>query len=479
MLRSRSRTSNRQAGFVLVYMAAGLTTLLLFSGLAVDSGRAYLVKSQLTKAVDGAALAAARNLNSGNPKGEAARVFKANFPSGYLGTSASDPTTASDFFSSSVNAQTGVNTVKVRASATLPTTFMNLGGTASMVIGSEGEATRRMVDLSLVLDVSSSIGGKWGAVRDAARTFVSSFDAVNDRIALVTYGNGALVREQMRSTRGFDKAGLVADIPNSLPGGSTAMVEGLYRGWDELRTVPGGQQSGIRVIVLFTDGASNSVPGAFDASGMSKGLRTFDFPKNMPDPDNQTHNNPSIQGLYDTETGSANPAYSLTVANWNDVTTLTQIKLLPLTSWHTHHRSSGIPTTFPLQTSSLNVNGVRQDLKRGLRQKDASTGKYPAQVFNINNAARNLLEIIANEARDDEGDYKIRIYTIGMGELVRYNLGTMPEKPEDILKRIANDVSSPDFNEDQLEGKYYFAQTESDVMPAFQALQNQIIRLSK
>jgi Flp pilus assembly protein TadG len=479
MLKPRTRTSNRQAGFVLVYMAAGLTTLLLFSGLAVDSGRAYLVKAQLAKAVDGAALAAARNLNSGNPKSEAARVFKANFPSGYLGTEAGDPTTAGDFFSSSVNAQTGVNTVHVKATTTLPTTFMNLAGRANMVIGSEGEATRRMVDLSLVLDVSSSIGGKWGAVRDAARTFVSSFDALNDRISLVTYGNGALVREQMRSTRGFDKAGVVADIPNSLPGGSTAMVEGLYRGWDELRTVPSGQQSGIRVIVLFTDGASNSVPGAFDASGVAKGLRTFDFPKNMPDPDSQTHNNPSIQGLYDTETGSANPAYSLTVANWNDVTTLTQIKLLPLTSWHAHHRSSGIPTTFPLQSPDLKVNGVRQDVIRGLRQKDATTGKYPAQVFNINNAARNLLEIIANEARNDGGDYQIRVYTIGMGELVRYNLGTMPEKPEDILKRIANDPSSPDFNEDQLEGKYYFAQTESDVMPAFQALQNQIIRLSK
>ncbi len=97
-------------------MAAGLTTLLLFSGLAVDSGRAYVVKSQLTKAVDGAALAAARNLNSGDPKAEAAKVFKANFPAGYLGTNGTDPTLAGDFYSSSVNAATGVNTVKVKAS---------------------------------------------------------------------------------------------------------------------------------------------------------------------------------------------------------------------------------------------------------------------------------------------------------------------------------------------------------------------------
>ena len=66
-----------------------------------------------------------------------------------------------------------------------------------------------------------------------------------------------------------------------------------------------------------------------------------------------------------------------------------------------------------------------------------------------------------------------------MGELVRYDLGTMPETSESILKRIANDKRSPDFNTAQLEGKYYFAQTEADVGPAFQALQNQIIRLSK
>ena len=54
----------------------------------------------------------------------------------------------------------------------------------------------------------------------------------------------------------------------------------------------------------------------------------------------------------------------------------------------------------------------------------------------------------------------------------------MPEKPEDILMRMANDTLSPDFNSNQLEGKYY-ATTEADVGPAFEALQNQIVRLSK
>jgi hypothetical protein len=357
---------------------------------------------------------------------------------------------------------------------------MSLGNTDNMVIGSEGEATRRMVDLSLILDVSSSIGGKWGAVRDAARTFVSSFDQNNDRVSLILFGNGARVLDAMPSSRGFNKAKVMSDIPNSLPGGSTNMVEGLYRGWDEVKSVPNGQQSGIRVIVLFTDGASNSVPADYPvAAGQPRSLRTWDFPDNGADPDNQTHANPHIDGLYHSETGAASPAYTLTTF-WNSTQTIPQVPLLPLKSKHFFHRSPGIPDSFDMQTNAIKVDGQPQNVRRGLRNFNAAQGKYPAEVWNINNAARNLLEIIANEARsDNSGSYQIRIYTIGMGELVRYDLGTRPEKSEDILKRIANDPSSPDFNSNQLEGKYYYAQTEADVMPAFQQLQSQIIRLSK
>jgi Flp pilus assembly protein TadG len=462
-------------------MAVFTGALVLFTGLAVDTGRAYVVKAQLTKAVDGAALAAARNLNSGDPAGEAARIFTANFPDGYFGTyDVTDPAIDPDFFDLQTLEDTGVNVVTVRASAKLPTTFMRLADYEEVTVRSSGEATRRMVDLSLVLDVSSSIGSRWPAVRDAARTFVDAFDEDHDRFALVTYGNGARVLYEMPAARGFDKDQVIANVPQNLPGGSTAMVEGLFRGWDEVRSVPAGAQSGLRVIVLFTDGASNSVPGNYPASpGVAKGLRTFDFPENPPDPDGQTWDNPRIQGLYDTETGAQGPAYNLLVPNWNDPIVVPQVPHLPLTTWHTHHRSPGIPTTFPLQTADLTVRGVPQNAIRGLRHWDAAAGRFPAQVFNINNAARNVLEIIADAARNDDGDYRIRVYTIGMGELVRYNLGTIPEKPEEILMRVANDKRSPDYNADQLEGKYFFAQTEADVGPAFQQLQNQIVRLSK
>ncbi len=477
----RQRSHGGEAGFVIVQMALFLPVLLIFTGLAIDSGRAYVVKSQLSKAVDGAALAAARMLNSGDPRGEAARIFRANFPNDFMGaTRVTDPDSDPSFYEMHVEEATGMNIVTIRATAVVPTSFMRIGNFDEVTVSSSSEATRRMVDLSLVLDVSTSIGSRWGAVRDAARSFIEAFDEDADRLALVFYGWGARVERRMPSSRGFDKAGTAADVPNTLPGGTTPMAEGAYRGWDELRTVAPGQQSGLRVLVLFTDGSGNMVPGIFDTSHDAKGLFTSDFPKRYPDPDNITRDNPQILGLYHTESGSRSPSYSITVPYWELPTVLPDVRWMPATSAHQHQRSPGIPGSFPLQTAALKINGVSQSTVRGLRDYNSAAKRYPAHVINIRNAATNLTEIIANAARADaSGDYRIRIYTIGMGDLVRMPLGSIPETSESVLMRIANDRRSPDFDPTQLEGRYYYARTEADVGPAFQQLQNQIIRLSK
>jgi Flp pilus assembly protein TadG len=475
-------------------MAVFLTVLCIFVGLAVDTGRAYVVQAQLSKAVDGAALGAARMLNSGDPQQEAATIYRANFPSGWMGTTSSTNPGDAGFYQQNTIPATGVNVVTVTASAVVPTTFMKLANFQQVTVTATGEATRRMVDLSLVMDVSSSIGWKWPYVQDAAQTFVRAFDANSDRISLIFFSNGARVIDAMPSGRGFDKNKVIADIPGTLPGGSTAMVQGLFRGWDELRTVTNGQQSGLRVIVLFTDGCSNSVPGIYPevAPGVSRGLRTWDFPNNGADPDNQTHADPTIDGLYDTVTGTASPSQSLSGAamqscscnpggKWCcETSKITAVPWMPTQAYISNSRSSGMTSTFPLVSPTLAVNTVAQNTWRPMTGTTGPSGRFPAKVTNINNAARNLVEIIANEARSDAtGDYPIRIYTIGMGELVTYNLGSRQEPGSDILMRIANDKRSNDFNDQQLEGRYYYAATADDVGPAFAALQNQIIRLTK
>jgi Flp pilus assembly protein TadG len=471
--------AKNEEGFTLFYMAVFLTVLCIFVGLAVDTGRAYVVQAQLSKAVDGAALGAARALNSGNPQTEAGTIYRANFPNGWMGTSSSTNPGDAGFYNMATIPASGLNVVTVTASAVVPTTFMKLANLNQVTVNATGQATRRMVDLSLVIDVSSSIGWRWQYVQAAARDFVNSFSGTTDRVSLIFFGNGAQVIDAMPAGRGFDKAKVMADIPSTLPGGSTNMVEGVYRGWDELRSVANGQQSGLRVLVVFTDGASNSVPGIYPGSSTSRGLRTYDFPKNLPDPDSQTWDNPTIAGLYDTQSGSGVPNIANQAYFWNATNTHTVVTLLPLTSFHSYHRSSGIPTSFPLVNNAVTVDGGSQATRRPLRGTPVG-GQYPTQIWNINNAARNLVETIAQNVRTDStGDYPIRVYTIGMGELVRYLLGTRPETSESMLKRMANDPTSPDHNSAQLDGAYFFAATAEDVGPAFAALQNQIIRLTK
>ena len=149
-------------------------------------------------------------------------------------------------------------------------------------------------------------------------------------------------------------------------------------------------------------------------------------------------------------------------------------------SSHQHHRSGAIQTSFPLLTNALSVNGMAQSSRRPLRNFNTTQNRFPAEVFNIRNAATNLTEIIANAARsDNSGDYPVRNYSIGMGELVTLLLGTVPESSESVLMRISNDKRATGYTCTRRKAKYYFARTEADVGPAFQALQSQIVRLSK
>ena len=113
------------------------------------------------------------------------------------------------------------------------------------------------------------------------------------------------------------------------------------------------------------------------------------------------------------------------------------------------------PDLISAREQPLMVDGSRNRGRRPERGHPARR-RYRTQIHNINNAARNLVEIIANEARNDaSGDYRIRIYTIGMGNLVRLQLGTRPETSESMLMRVANDAASPDSNADSARRKYY------------------------
>ncbi len=58
-------------------------------------------------------------------------------------------------------------------------------------------------------------------------------------------------------------------------------------------------------------------------------------------------------------------------------------------------------------------------------------------------------------------------------------MGTANETGSSILQRVANDKASASFNPNQLEGKYYFASDPVQLRAAFEAVRNQILRLSQ
>jgi len=472
-----------QRGTAFAYIGIAMFALVGFTGLAVDLGRGYVIKANLSKAVDAAALAAARGIGEGESAARALanNIFNVNFPNGYLGvTSVQNPP---QIAFSDASDQSSVITVSSRA--VMPTTFMQIAGFAELGIAAQSQATRRLVDMSFVVDHSNSLSSDFDQVKAAAEQFVSYFDPDKDRVALVMFASNTTIMDPINTGgRGFDKSSLLGHISGSSTGGavSTTTAEGLYRGWDQLRSVPSGTQAPLRVIVLFTDGAPNTFSGQFmvkpfhnapDTSPLvsaTGGLFTSDYPQSSPSVTGLSTilSSPSDMSLHYVSP----PTNSLYTSGTSGTLVVNpDIPSIPLRSYHPTPVSSGIPTYFNLYDSSL----------PGQRVLVGGTGTdYPDHVQNANNASRNLAEIIANAARaDSSGAQPIRVYTLGLGDLLNQPAGSVPETGASILMRIANDPASPSFNSNQAEGKYYFAGDTSQLATAFEAIRNQIVRLSQ
>src|SRR5579884_468584 len=62
-MRNISRKNNKRKGYILIAAADGLAVIMGAGGLAVDLGRAYIARSEVQAYTDGAAVAAAAQLN--------------------------------------------------------------------------------------------------------------------------------------------------------------------------------------------------------------------------------------------------------------------------------------------------------------------------------------------------------------------------------------------------------------------------------
>jgi hypothetical protein len=99
---------------------------------------------------------------------------------------------------------------------------------------------------------------------------------------------------------------------------------------------------------------------------------------------------------------------------------------------------------------------------------------------NVNKAARNMLENVANIARSQG----IKIHTIALGAAVNsleinFCSYAANEVGSSILKRLANTLDANTFNSAQPTGLYVWAENSGELDDAFSSIASEILRLSR
>ncbi|HWU00319.1 MAG TPA: pilus assembly protein TadG-related protein [Terriglobales bacterium] len=197
----RALLDNRK-GSVAVYTALTMFVVLAATGLAVDTGRAFLIKSKLSQALDAAALAGGKSYVVEDSDADIKMFFSANYPTNYLGSTL----VANKDTGSPLTITQGGKTINVSATATLNTYFGDFIGHKVINISATSQVTRNMtaLDVVLAIDMSQSMncsisqgtsancstevsGSKLSAVRTDATDLVDTlFDNQGDSSTVTT-----------------------------------------------------------------------------------------------------------------------------------------------------------------------------------------------------------------------------------------------------------------------------------------------------
>jgi Flp pilus assembly protein TadG len=257
----RHQSTRLRRGQILVLFAIALPILIMFVGIAVDFGFAYVTKTSLSKAVDSAALTGMRNINMAGGTAAAARIardaFNANYGNGRgLGRDVSPPVVNIAFSTSANNNPV----VSVNATATISTSFLAvIPGFRVLRVSSAAQVTRPTLIMSLILDKSGSMALNGGeqALPGAVNTFLNNFDESIDEIAEISFST-------LASTDVTIRTNYLTPITNALNNmsfaGATFSQAALLAGQTQIQSVsiPAGQQES-KVAVFFTDGWANTI----------------------------------------------------------------------------------------------------------------------------------------------------------------------------------------------------------------------------
>jgi Putative Flp pilus-assembly TadE/G-like/von Willebrand factor type A domain len=268
----RAKEEKNERGQIGALIIVSLVVLLVFVGLSIDLGLAYITKTTLGKAVDAAALVAMKNVNQGtggytcNITSVAGLAADKEFNINYQSVpNLSTTPTPNVCFSLDANSNT---LVTVSATATISTYFIRVLGPAydTLSISASATAQRNPMVMSLVLDVSYSMesNGGSGALPTAVNNFIADFNGTTtdsdniDTVSVITFGTYATVTVPNASP--FQSKISTAMSTNYWAGGLinwTNSQAGLAAGQKEILLVPKTSNNLLRVVVFFTDGWPN------------------------------------------------------------------------------------------------------------------------------------------------------------------------------------------------------------------------------
>jgi len=491
-------------GQVLVIVIISIITLVILVGLAIDSGRAYSVRAKLNGALDAAGIAAARAVAYGNEEAKEAATtfFNSNYPTGYM---ESTPVFCPDDGNPTITPDptTGDVAITVWARANMPTLFMKIVGQDSVNVSATTTATRRAVDLAFVVDNTGSIGSDGPDVRARSIDFVRAFQPNFDRMALIKYAFGAEVPVAFESDRGFDITTVESEINAFNFDGGTNCAEGFWNAKRQHNIA--NNPASLRVIVFFTDGATNTFASTFQKAGETSFIHDR-FHSGSIATQETAHYAAGFWLHYRVKTPNPdpwnNPNYSIGyyVTDIED-----QIKSLPqyynpcidgiCADPHTINSGGSCvcnndpnedPGTDPNNLEVFNVlttnPGLEDiDLFRPVTQLSSNFDRQELYT-KINRASRNLLEEMARKARRQG----IVVYTLGLGPQLRQTLGPDNEKGEDLLIHMANfnqtdpskEFYNTNYNPNEPEGFYCYAEDTKDLKPCYDQIIQEIIRLT-
>ncbi|MCZ2148194.1 MAG: VWA domain-containing protein [Bryobacterales bacterium] len=527
--------SRKKKGFVIVTGGVMLLFVIPIVGLAIDASFLFAVKARLQSATDASALAAARSLSVGLTMAEqqgaavsrAQAFFAANYPPGLFNTTSRN-------LSVDV-AETGfrTRTVTVTAAVDSPLFFMRiLVNSPTTIVSATGRASRRDVNVILVLDRSGSMNSNGGcpAMRSAAKGFVNLFANQRDRLAMITFGISYALSYPANMNFKTSSPTLPAVIDTITCSGGTGIAQALFKGYEQIAQI--NEPGALNVILLFTDGVPNTV--------------TADFPVNRLDTtrvaDNATlPQSPKNSRCYDWNNTQrwtkASPYLGQQNPSWNPTNEFfrgavysqeglsgggnTLMGVVPYIApgfsdpsgvvTYAYNSAVNPPTQYSSPSNTGDCwfqggrghNGNSQGTGTGHVQYDIAyypdrdtygtslrsadnfvpvnnfpgSNPYAGKIdvrdkTNMMNAAIAAADNVGKRIRNQDLAPNVNtvVYTIGLGET--------QANQETLLKRIANDAASPIYDQNKLEGLFVYAPTAADLNAAFVRIAAEILRFT-